>query len=360
LNPKFAIALAPRLCELRVRGTSATALLAVLLACGLAAAAGDFAIEEVASLGAVGIGQLKPKVIAFTDHRKDDLADPATGLIRFEDWVRVRPVQKQLLSLYPGYVEPIVDVTRDGVTKPTIEKLQMYVAEARFLVSKPPAAVDLARYAVLPFLQSIDPAITHKQITAADLLPPKEINPTVYRHPDRPWCEPRPNLICIQSHYQLEGKLPVGIRLANKLTDSEKKVAEYLEFQSELRVLQPAEIDQVGLVKMTGINSQVTGGLEQNIFYVNQILRFGKFLAVLQQHPSEADKTIASAYVALAIKAKVLENRKEYEAVPILRNLVPAQVLVGNSSFNTGHSISAGLPSYARNQIKAVAGILEK
>jgi len=335
------------------------ALLAVLLACGPAAAA-DFALEEVASLGAVGVGQLQPKVIAFTDHRKDDLADPATGLIRFEDWARVRPVQKQLLSIYPGFVEPIVDVTREGVTKPTIEKLQMYVAEARFLVSRPPAAIDLSRYATLPFLERIDPAIKQKQITQADLLPPKEIDPSVYRHPDRPWCEPRPNLICIQSHYQLEGKLPVGIRLVNKLTDSEKKVAEYLEFQSELRVLQPAEIDQTALVKMTGINSPVTGALEQNIFYVNQILRVGKFLAVLQQHPTEADKTVVSAYVALAIKAKVLENRKEYESVPILRNLVPAQVLVGNSSFNSGNSISAGLPSYARNQIKAVAGILEK
>jgi hypothetical protein len=343
-----------------MRSIIRTALLAMLFVCGAAAAAVDFAIEEVGSLGTVAVGQLKPRVIAFTDHRKDDLADPATGLIRFEDWARVRPVQKQLLSLYPGYVEPIVDVTHDGVTKPTIEKLQMYVAEARFLVSRPPAAIDLARYVSLPFLERIDPAITQKQITQADLLPPKEIDPSVYRHPDRPWCEPRPNLICIQSHYQLEGKLPVGIRLVNKLTDGEKKIAEYLEFQSELRVLQPAEIDQVALVKMTGINSPVTGALEQNIFYVNQILRFGKFLAVLQQHPTEPDKTIVSAYVALAIKAKVLENRKEYESVPILRNLVPAQVLVGNSSFNSGNSISAGLPAYARNQIKAMAGILEK
>ncbi|HXW24556.1 MAG TPA: hypothetical protein VEK73_07410, partial [Xanthobacteraceae bacterium] len=309
----------------------AIAPLVVLLACGAAAfAAGDFAVEEVNSLGAAGVAQLKADVIAFTDHRKDDLADPATGLIRFEDWARVRPVQKQFLSLYPAYVEPIVDVTAAGVTKPAIEKLQMYVAEARFLVDKPPGAIDLARYAALPFLERIDPAITHRLIAAADLLPPKEIDPAVYRHPDRPWCEPRPNAICIQSHYQLEGKLPMGVRLVNKLMDSDKKVADYLEFQSELRVLLPAEIDQVGLVKMTGINSPVTGALEQNIFYVNQILRFGKFLAVLQQHPSEPDKTVASAYVALAIKAKVLENKKEYEAVPILRNLVPAQVLVGN------------------------------
>jgi hypothetical protein len=338
----------------------ATALLAVLLACGPAMAAGDYAIDEVASIGAAGVPQLKPHTIAFTDHRKDDLADPATGLIRFEDWARVRPVQKQFLSLYPAYVEPLVEVMHDGVKKPAIEKLQMYVAEARFIVDKSPSAIDLARYASLAFLQKIDPAITHKLITAADLLPPKEIDPSVHRHPDRAWCDPKPNVICIQSHYQLEGKLPVGIRLVNKLTDSEKKIDDFLEFQSELRVLQPAEIDQVGLIKMTGINSPVTGALEQSIFYVNQILRFGKFLAVVQQHPSEADKTVVTAYVALAIKAKVLENRKEYGSVPLLRNLVPAQVLVGNSSFNSGSSISAGLPAYARNQIKAVAGILEK
>src|SRR5262249_11173403 len=179
---------------LPMRLTGHAALLVVLLACGPAAAAGDYAPEEVASLGAAGVAQLKPHTIAFTDHRKDDLADPATGLIRFEDWARVRPVQKQFLSLYPAYVEPLVTVMHDGVKKPAIEKLQMYVAEARFIVDKPLTAVDLARYASLTFLEKIDPAISHKVITAADLLPPKEIDPSVHRHPDRAWCEPKPNV----------------------------------------------------------------------------------------------------------------------------------------------------------------------
>src|ERR1700739_4501714 len=129
----------------------ATSLLAVLLVCGAAAAA-EFPLEGIASLGSMGVGQLKPKVIAFTDHRKDDLADPATGLIRFEDWARVRPVQKQVLSLYPAYVEPVGDLMTAGVKKPGIEKLQMYVAEARFIVDKSPTAIDLARYASLAFL----------------------------------------------------------------------------------------------------------------------------------------------------------------------------------------------------------------
>jgi hypothetical protein len=33
---------------------------------------------------------------------------------------------------------------------------------------------------------------------------------------------------------------------------------------------------------------------------------------------------------------------------------------MGRSSFNSGSSISAGLPQYARNEIRTVAGILEK
>jgi hypothetical protein len=36
------------------------------------------------------------------------------------------------------------------------------------------------------------------------------------------------------------------------------------------------------------------------------------------------------------------------------------QVLAGKSSFNSGSSISAGLPVYARNQVKAIAAVLER
>jgi hypothetical protein len=51
-------------------------------------------------------------------------------------------------------------------------------------------------------------------------------------------------------------------------------------------------------------------------------------------------------------------KRREYARVPVLRNLLPAQVLAGKSSFNSGRSLSAGLPVYARNQVKAITAIL--
>ena len=321
------------------------------------ATAQEFRTEDVASLP--DVAQLKPKVVAISDHRDDDLADAATGLIRFEDWARARPLQKQLLSLYPTYVEPTINVTVHGVTKPYKEKLHMYVAEARFVVAKPPASIDLARYASLRFIELVDPSIKHRLITATDAMPYKDPESAHNRHPERRWCEGA-RVICIESRYQLEGRLPIGIRLANKLEDSGKKIAEYIEFQSELRLLSPAEIEQAGFARLTGLASPVTGALEQSIFYVNQMMQFGKFLAVVQPHPADPNRTVVTTFMALAIETDVLEKKKEFENAPVLRNLVPAQVLMGKSSFNTGNSISAGLPDYTRNRIKAIADILER
>ena len=166
--------------------------------------------------------------------------------------------------------------------------------------------------------------------------------------------------ICVQSRYAFEGRLPVAIKLANKLRENARPVADYVEFQSELRAVPIAEVDAANIAKLTGIATPITGVLEQNIFWVNQIVQFGRFLAVFQQHPADANKTVASAFMVLAVKSDVLERKKEYETVPVLRNMVPAQVLVGNSSFNTGQSISAGLPVYVRNRIKAIAAIMER
>jgi hypothetical protein len=321
---------------------------------GSMARGAEFRIAEVRSLGAADAGPLQPHIIAFTDHRDEPLADATTGLIRFEDWARAMSVQKQFLSLYPSFVEPMVDLTENGVTKPYKEKLHMYVAEARFMLSKPAPSIDLARYVTTAFLERMDPKIKHRVIAAAD------IDAAANRNPDREWCETKPSVLCIESHYELEGKLPSGIRVANQLVEKKKKIDDFLRFQSELHLLSPAELDQPELGKLTGIDAPVLGAIEQNIFYVNQVMQFGKFLALLQPDATDGGKTIVSAFIALAIKTRVIENKNKYANVPVLRNLVPGQVLVGKSSFNIGNSLSGGLPSYARNEIKAVAGILDQ
>ena len=330
----------------------------VVLSASILAQSGARAVEWRVEERSAAAGEAKPGTIAFDDHRKDPLADPATGLIRFEDWARSRPVQKRLLSLYPSYAEPTIEVTVNGLTKPYKEKLHIYVAEARFVLDRAPGSLDLGRLATLNLLERIDPAIKHQRTDPAAIGPLKDPDAAHNRHPDRPWCGA--GTLCIASRYHLEGKIPLGIRLVNKLEDSGKKISEYMEFQSELRVVPPREAEAAGFAQLTGTGTPVAAALEQNIFYVNQVMQFGKFLAVFQPNPGDAQKTLVTTFVTLAVETDVLEKKKDFERVPVLRNLVPAQVLAGNSSFNSGTSISAGLPDYARNRIKAIAGILER
>jgi hypothetical protein len=303
----------------------------------------EFRIEEVTSLAGLAVEGLKPRTIAFVDRPSEELIDPDAGLIRFEDWAQARPLEKQLLTPFPSYLEPHVEVTVDGVRKRFKEKLHMYVGEARFALARPPGSIDLASFVTLPFVERIDAAIKHTLIAPADAVSPKDPRAVHNQHPLRRWCETRPVTICIHSRYQFEGKLPIGIQIANKLREGSKKIPDYLEFESELTLRPPA-----------------AGALEQNIFYVNQVMQFGKLLAVFQGHPADAKQTLVTVFIALAVESSVVAKKKEFMKVPVLRNLVPAQVLAGKSSFNSGASISAGLPIYARNQVKAIATILER
>jgi hypothetical protein len=167
-------------------------------------------------------------------------------------------------------------------------------------------------------------------------------------------------VLCVRSHYALEGRFPLGIQLANKIRDSAKPVAAFLDFESEFTLRSPAEVEQSGLTKLTGLDTPSIGAIEQSIFYVNQVMQFGKLLAVFQQFPGDPSKTAVTVFMALAIESNVLDKRKEFALVPVLRNLVPAQVLAGKSSFNNGNSLSAGLPVYARSSVKAIAALIER
>ena len=327
-----------------------------------AARAQDFQIVEVSAARNLNVADIKPGTIEFSDHTSPGAIDSETALIRFDEWVEKHPNEKKFLALFPAYSEPTIDKptgsgTAQGTQKVT-EKLYMYVAQARFVLDKAPASIDLSQYVTLPFLEKIDPAIKHKLITAADVTTFKDEAGAGNDNVDRKWCTGRTTSICIQSTYKLEGKIPMGILLVNKLRDSIKKVADHIDFQSELSALTSADLDQPGLQQLTTLDTPVSGVLEQDIFYVNEIMKFGKFFAVFQSDPADPDKTVVTAFMALAIKASVLDEKRGFEKIPVLRNLVPAQVLMGQSSFNSGSSISAGLPKYARNEIKTVAGLL--
>jgi len=334
-----------------------TAMVFVLAAS--AAGAQEFQIVKVASVTGSAVDSLKPKTIVFNDHRVDETSDKG-AFIRFDEWSRTKPLERQFLSLFPKFSEGMIHRILDGAKKEVKDELQMYVTEARFKVSRPAASIDLARFTTLPFIESIDPAIKHQVIKPADVSVLKDEKSVNNKNPDRAWCEGSTVNLCTRSTYKLEGKLPIGIALANKLRDGDKKVSDTVEFESELRILKASDLDEAALQKLTGISTPVAGVLEQNMFYINQVMRFGKLIAVVQPNPADAGSSVATVMIALAVSSHTLDTKKKYQDVPVLRNMVPSQVLLGQSSFNTGNSLSAGLPVYVRNRIKAIAGMLDR
>jgi hypothetical protein len=334
-----------------------TAFAFVLATSVAGAGAQEVQIVKVASVAGSAVDNLKSKTIFFND-RVDDTDKGA--FVRFDEWSRTKPLQRQFLSLFPTFAEGTIHRIVDGSKKEVKDELQMYITEARFKLSRPADSIDLSRFATLPFIESIDPAIKHKVIKSSEVSVLKDEKSANNKNPDRPWCEGPGVSLCTRSTYKLEGKLPIGIALANKLRDSDKKVSDTVEFESELRLLKASEVDEAALQKLTGVNTPVAGVVEQNMFYVNQVMRFGKLIAVVQPNPADAGSSIATVMIALAVSSHTLDTKKKYQDVPVLRNMVPSQVLLGQSSFNTGNSLSAGLPVYVRNRIKAIAGMLDR
>ena len=302
----------------------AAVLIAAWVAACTGAAAQEFQLEDVPAVASVPIAQIKPRTVIFADQRNDKLADSSTGLIPFEDWARSRPVQRRFLSLFPSFVEPTLN-------QQTKLKLSVYQAEARFRLPRSAAALDLSRYANIALLEQIDPAVKHRPITAADAIPNKDAGAAHNRPPDRRWCEDA-KAICAQSRYMFEGKIPQGIQLANKLREESKKpIPDFIEFQSEIMLVTQPHLAELPM--LTGLDSTVTGALEQNIFWVNQVIQFGKLLAVLQQHPTEREAAIATVYILVAVRNDVLNKQREYPTLNILILLATSPRRLGR----TGH-----------------------
>src|SRR5258705_5413812 len=129
-------------------------------------------------------------------------------------------------------------------------------------------------------VEQLDPSIRHRLISAAEVIPNKDPGSS-NRNPKRQWCEGGATSICIQSRYQLEGRLPTGIMLVNKIRENHKKIADFMEFQSELRLVPEGEIDQAALSQAAGIDAPVAGVVGKEIFFVNPNQQFGQILGRL-------------------------------------------------------------------------------
>jgi len=82
------------------------------------------------------------------------------------------------------------------------------------------------------------------------------------------------------------------------------------------------------LAQATGVDTRVAGALEQNIFYVNQVMQT-EILAVLQPNPA-TPRSRSPPLIALAVDSDLFEKKNNSESIPILRNLC-GPVLAGTA-----------------------------
>lgn len=335
--------------------------------------------------------QMAPNTVYYTDNSASDELTP------FSDWAEKSPAEQEILSLYPGYVEPTVKTLVDKVETPVLRELDVYLARAKFVINKAPQSIDLKSLIQVDTIRQFDPEIQHTEIKANQLMsavagsaqisnfqwckPPatdsidplystalKFINGHYISHPlketdlsytnpkDGKWCSDERS-VCVESCYMYNPKW-IKLVFGGNTIQSRSKSYEPKDYgsamQSEFRyVTSENEISKTVSVRtLTKLDTPVRGGLVQSMFYFNQVMEYGKIVAVFQDFPGDPTKTVVTTYMAIGIKAATL---KKYSSYGLL------DVILGRSRMvNSETGITAGLPVFSQNMISSIARVLEK
>jgi|GEM_PF-7063982 len=302
----------------------------------------------------------------------------------FTDWQAANPNEYEFLALYDGYIEPTL-LTRKKKT-PITEKVTVFVAKAKTIINKAPANINLKGMVDLNFIRNLDPEILHAQIAPNQIMPvvggqakidnfktlcnskdtyvvrPSfELALDKLNRPGQPWCADTSRSICVESCYIFNSAYRTVVNGYNKFKaeDEYDKKDFGMATQSEIRYfVSEAEMGKRKPVSvLTGINTPVRGVFEQNIFYFNQMVQYGKIVAFFQEHPKDATKTIVTSYLVFGIQTSTYT--KVYNVMGL--ELVVKDILMGRGGrLNTESGITAGLPIYTKNIAKSLASILEK
>lgn len=138
--------------------------------------------------------------------------------------------------------------------------------------------------------------------------------------------------------------------VTSSITGGERKREDLgMGMQAEIRYyVSEAEYGaKVALSDVTHIKTPVRGVIEQSTFYFNQVFKYSKMIAVIQEHPTDSSKSIMTSIVAMGVRKHSLDK-------PTLKDH-----LRGRGLLTTSTGLSAGIPWYSQNMTKRIAGILE-
>ncbi len=296
----------------------------------------------------------------------------------FKEWEQKFPAEKQLLGLFQGYSEPVVKYVEHGIQKTRTQDLVVYVSEIKSTIPTPAARLKLEKMIQLENIQKLDPEIKHKLISTSELMPAvagrgnvenfKWCDPgngKIYfklpaleqsldhlNRPGQPWCSPAKRAVCVESCYIYPKgvRAPIAVHNGVRMVMGKSPKDYGSAMQWEVRYfLSEAEYgSKVPLKQLTGINTPVRGLVEVNIFYFNQIFQYGKILAVFQEHPSNANVTMATTFVAMGIQSKY------WHGYGVIREFLKGQ----SDEFNPPTGLLAGIPVFSQNIVRRLSDLL--
>lgn len=304
----------------------------------------------------------------------------AGNIVSFADWGKNSPAEKDLLVLYPGYIEPNVTDKKNGIETHRLENLTMYVSRTKALLRVSPSQIPLAKMINLDVLRKMDASLSHKTIAPNQFMPnvvagkgpisnfewcnqggqwitrvKREVDLSYLNAKNRgAWCSDSNRSLCVESCFIFGKAWKSGVAIVNGALDvagrQDEKKDYGIAMQSEFRYFLSEQ--EYGakhpLSDLTGIKSPVRGILEQNIFYFNQIFQYGKLLSILQEDPQDNSKTIMTTYFVMGVNTHTLKD-----------HAIVADVINGTSLMNTPTGLTAGVPKYMQAMTRAVASFLE-
>lgn len=322
---------------------------------------------DAAKFDGLTVEQMDSKSIYLT-HPKDQLEE-------FGDWAKNSPDEKSALLIYPDYVEPVLTNMKNGQRKTLQERIVMFVTKAKLVLNKAPGDIQIGTLINIDNIRKVDGEIEHNPIQPNQFMgnvvgkgqienfkwgkckdnvlrPAKEIELNHTNPAGRPaWCSDTAHSICLESCYAFGELWRQGVNLVNLAVDASEKKDLGIGMQSEIRFF--ADEKELGgkvpLAKLSHINTAVRGVMEQNMFYFNQVIQFGKVLAFIQDHPADPKKSVATLYFAVGVNRRTYKKHNEV-----------GKILLGKSYLNTKTGITAGLPIFTINTVNAISAILEK
>lgn len=306
-----------------------------------------------------------------------------------------QPVAAKVLALYPGYAEATYWSRKNGVVQSKAEPLVFFQTRTKTVLNVPIGQIDLKtvkQYAsvkkLVPDLQFAPAPINNAQLVASYLKAKQpqqtfgfckavtrqnyEINLDESQPPAsarEPWCSNADRSMCFEACLTIAtGIIANGINGYNMMQseDEKKDVAEGIQAEVRYFVSETERGDAKGTFdSITKVGTEVGGVIELSIFYANQIIQWGKVITVLQRDPGDANRTIMTNLVVVAIKShsylpspndSFIQEKKKIEIRKFLKGESPMNRDDNNVQFR---GLLGGIPRFTQDLTQDFARLLE-